>query len=363
MNYFHKVKKLFLNAGLEKEEYSKMVPIMREENLILLRVFSQLAVVMFISLFFVSYFSAGFASVNSKTYFAFAIIMLVILLCARLLLPKQQKLVMLFVYLFEIMLFVFGIYISMLHVEKPAVSAVAFLLVSPLLFYDRPVRLTFLIAIVVAVFCVIVVNVKNPDVIQSDVWNMITFGVVAVATTVFIMSIKMKALSQSRQIEFLSQTDLLTGAKNRNHYENQLVKYPQMCNNNLICVYADVNGLHEMNNNEGHQAGDKMLQEVARVMQQRFGPEDTYRIGGDEFVCFRVDGRAENISSEINLMSQELKEMNYYVSFGFAVHEVSQDEFDVYELVKEAESYMFDAKREYYSEMDNSRTNRNDQGE
>ena len=359
MHYTHKLKKLFIYAGLEKEEFKRMIPAMREENMLLLRVFSQLAVVMYILLFFASFFSVGFASVNSKTYLSFAIIMLGILLCARFLLPKHPDLVMMFVYLFEVMLFVFGIHISLLHLEKPAVSAVAFLLVSPLLFYDRPIRLTLLIAIVVAVFSVIVVFVKSPDVIQSDVWNMITFGVVAVATTVFIMSIKMKALSQSRQIEYLSQTDLLTGAKNRNHYENQLTRYPQMCNSNLICVYADVNGLHEMNNNEGHLAGDRMLQEVARVMQQWFGSEDTYRIGGDEFVCFRVDGRVENISSEIDQMSRDLAQKGYYVSFGFSAREINQDEFDMREMVKEAEGNMFEAKKEYYRKLDNNRTNRN----
>lgn len=361
MNYSHKLKKLFVYAGLEKEEYNRIIPIMREENLVLLRVFSQLAVVMFCLLYIASIFSDGFASVNSKTYLTFAGVMLFILLCARLLLPKQQNLVMLFVLMFEIMLFSFGIHISMLHLDKPAVSAVAFLLVSPLLFYDRPIKLTILIEIVVSVFCVLVIYIKNPDVIQSDVWNMITFGVVAVATTVFMMSIKMKALSQSRQIEFLSQTDLLTGAKNRNHYENQLIRYSQMCNTNLICVYADVNGLHEMNNTQGHQAGDMMLQEVARVMQQRFGSDDTFRIGGDEFVCFRVDGRLENIPAEIDQMSQELKKKNYHVSFGYAVHEMNQDElFDVYEIVKEAEGNMFDAKKEYYREMGINRTDRHD---
>ena len=358
MNYTHKIKKLFLYAGLEKDEYYKVIPRIRKENRLLLRVFSQLAVIMFVLLLIASFFSTGFASVNANTYLTFAIIMLAILICDRFLLPVQPNLVMVFVYAFEIMLYVFGIHISMLHLDKPAVSAVAFLLVSPLLFYDRPIRLTFMIAIVVAIFCVIVVHVKNPDVIQSDVWNMITFGVVAVATTVFIMSIKMRALLQSSQIEYLSQTDLLTGAKNRNHYENKLIEYPKMCTSNIICVYADVNGLHEMNNNEGHLAGDRMLQEVARVMMSRFGSEDTYRIGGDEFVCFRVDGQLEKISSEINQMNQELVKKGYYVSFGFATCEMHQEELDMQGIVKEAESQMFDTKREYYRELDNNRTNR-----
>ncbi|MCR5542954.1 MAG: hypothetical protein K6F55_02310 [Eubacterium sp.] len=97
MKYTHKIKKLFINAGLEKEEYRKMIPIISEANMLLLSVFSQLAVVMFILLFVASFFSAGFASVNTDTYLTFAIIMLGILLCARFLLPKKLGLVMVFV--------------------------------------------------------------------------------------------------------------------------------------------------------------------------------------------------------------------------------------------------------------------------
>ena len=46
------------------------------------------------------------------------------------------------------------------------------------------------------------------------------------------------------------------------------------------------------------------------------------------------------------------------MSFGFVSQEISQDEFDMYEIVKEAESNMFEAKREYYREMDNDKMNR-----
>ena len=358
MKYTHKLKKLFLYAGVEKEEYDKLIPNISEENTVLLRVFSQLAAVMFLALLIPSILSTGFASVNTPTYLTFGLIMLVILLCTKFILPKYPKYVIVFVYIFEIMLYIFGIHISMLHLDKPAVSAVAFLLVSPLLFYDRPIRLSVVLAVVVAVFCVMVIKFKDPDVIQSDVWNMITFGIVAVAATVFIMSIKIRALTQSRQIEYLSRTDLLTGIKNRNYYEGRLEEYPGMITSNLICIYADVNGLHEMNNKLGHPAGDKMLREVARILQERFGADHTYRIGGDEFVVFRVDGQPENIVAEIEEIKQELDKQSYHVSFGASSYESGQGDIDMYELVKKAESNMFDDKKEFYRLSENDRENR-----
>lgn len=358
MNYLQQLRKLFLYAGVEKEEYNALSAGIRNENLVLLSVFSQLAGIMFFLLYIVSMLSQGFATVNSTTYLACGFIMLAIMLCVRFIAPKHPALVTILVYVFEIVLYVFSIRISMLHADKPALSAVAFLLVSPLLFYDRPVRLSALLAADVAAFCVIVLCVKQPEIAENDVWNMVTFGVVAAATTVFIMSIKIRALAQSRQLEYLGQTDLLTGLKNRNYYENQLQRYPNMCKSNLICVYGDVNGLHEVNNRQGHLAGDRMLCEVAAAMRAHFGPEHTCRVGGDEFAAFRMDDQPETVAEELEQMRQELADKGYHVAFGMAAREKGQDPLDMQGLVKEAESAMFSTKREFYRQPEHNRRHR-----
>jgi diguanylate cyclase (GGDEF)-like protein len=277
------------------------------------------------------------------------------MLCAHFVLPNHPKLVTPIVYVFEVLLYVFGIHISMLHADKPAVSAVAFLLVSPLLFYDRPARLSAMIAVVVAIFCGMVICFKDPDVAVNDVWNMVTFGVVGVATTIFIMAIKIRSLSQSRQIEYLSQTDLLTQTKNRNHYESRLQDYAGMGTRNVVCVYADVNGLHETNNELGHPTGDKMLVDVAATVRQAFGDDDTYRTGGDEFVAFRVDADVEEVSRQVERIERDLEGQGYNVSFGIAAREVSEGAIDMAALVSEAESNMFASKREFYESAEHDR--------
>ena len=360
METIHELKKLFLYAGVEQEEYDELLPSIRKENTALLGVFSRIAAVIYFLLFVASFFSSsGIVSANTSTYLLSCVVTIIILVCVRYVLPKHPALVMVLVYAFESVLYLFGITLSLLHTDMPAVSAIVFLLVCPLLFYDRPIRLSGMITIVIAVFCAMTIQVKEPLIAQDDIWNAISFGIVAIATTVFTMSIKIRAISQSRQIEYLSQTDLLTGVKNRNHYENRLEGYPDLCSSTLICVYADVNGLHEMNNSAGHPAGDKMLQEVAEVMLQCFGPEHTYRIGGDEFVAFRVDGEPEALSSQIDQMSRELSQKGYNVSFGSASREkTDQDGLDIHGLVREAEQDMFVAKREFYRQSKNDRRSR-----
>jgi len=358
MIYIRKLWNLLMYAGIEKAEYDKLRPVIRKKNQELLKVFSLLGAAIFLVLFVVSAASAGFASVNSSAYLLCASGMLVILIGSLLLLPNRLPLTVLFVFLFEILLYFFGIRISLLHADKVAVSAVAFLLVSPLLFYDRPIRLSVLTISVVSVFCVIVSRFKSPDVAETDIWNMITFGGVAILTTVFMMSIKVHALHKSEQVEQLSQTDLLTGVKNRNHYESRLMQYPGLSSSNLICVYADANGLHEMNNREGHSAGDRMLCEVAAALQKHFGTEHTYRVGGDEFVAFRTDGHLDSLSSEIAQIKQELKQKGYHVSIGVATRRKADSPMHMHEIVNEAESNMFNDKREFYSRSEHNRRSR-----
>ncbi len=358
MRSIHELWKLLLYAGVEKDEYRELLPNIHEENRVLLNRFSLLAAVMFFALSAATLLSRGFTVVNLTTYLLCGVEMLAILFCSRFVLSKYPALVMVLVYVFEITLYVFGIHISMLHADKPAVSAVAFLLVSPLLFYDRPIRLSALIAVVVVAFCGAVIRFKAPDVAESDVWNMVTFGIVAVATTVFMMSIKIRTLAQSRQIEYMSQTDLLTGVKNRNYYESRLREYPKASSSSLCCIYADANGLHEMNNKHGHAAGDKMLCEVAEAIQRRFGEEDTYRIGGDEFIAFRTDGQQEDLALEVDQLRRSLSQKGYHVSFGIAMCEKAEDIIDMRDLVNEAEANMFADKREFYIRSENDRRSR-----
>lgn len=358
MTNVRKLLNLFLYAGVEREEYQKLLPRIRKENLALLSMFSMLAAVMFFLLYIASMLAQGFTTTNTATYMLCGIEMIVILFCARFILPDRPALTTPLVYVFEVMLYLFGIHVSMLHADNPAVSAVAFLLVTPLLFYDRPVRLCALIAVVVAAFSGMAIKFKAPDVAQTDIWNLITFGIVAVASTVFMMSIKIRALAQSRQITYLSQTDLLTGANNRNHYEKRLQEYPQECSSNLVCVYADVNGLHEMNYREGHSEGDKMLREVAEAMQRYFGREHTYRIGGDEFVGFKVDAQPQSVRLDVEQLRRALTEQGYHVSFGIAVRQKAQGEPNMRDIVNEAEIDMFDDKREFYRRSENDRRGR-----
>lgn len=146
--------------------------------------------------------------------------------------------------------------------------------------------------------------------------------------------------------EKIATTDLLTNLKNRNAYEQILAQYEAKLPDCLSCIYADANGLHELNNSQGHAAGDKMLQTVASALVECFGQEAVYRIGGDEFLVFAeldIAAAADKAAAAKEKVSGE----GYHVSVGTASRE---EHSEVAGLVKAAEQRMYEDKKRYYME-------------
>lgn len=80
----------------------------------------------------------------------------------------------------------------------------------------------------------------------------------------------------------LAYIDYLTNIYNRNALERDLVKLQE---NESICYFiADLNDLKIVNDTIGHSAGDKLLQNFARLLTEAVGEDGrAYRQGGDEF--------------------------------------------------------------------------------
>lgn len=91
----------------------------------------------------------------------------------------------------------------------------------------------------------------------------------------------------SRQIEFLSYRDALTGLYNRRYMEVILRRLEAPENLPVSVVVGDINGLKITNDVFGHKAGDTLLRTVARLLLEFCGADSlTARWGGDEFVIF-----------------------------------------------------------------------------
>lgn len=162
-------------------------------------------------------------------------------------------------------------------------------------------------------------------------------------------------LSTFNAVKEQGENDALTGMHNRNKYEADVLTICTKYKNSLACLYIDANGLHELNNAEGHGSGDAMLKAVARQICSRFGTEYTYRIGGDEFLAFVPDVPRQRVEELRRQLVQALEEENYHISAGV---QWETDVESVAALVKAAEQKMYAEKWAYYSRTETDQRKR-----
>ncbi|MGN0642395.1 MAG: GGDEF domain-containing protein [Huintestinicola sp.] len=341
-----RIRKLILNAGLTDDEYKSIKADIMESNMQNITIFSVVAFVFLIAMFIMTFAIDGIVR-NRWLYFIAAVIVAFSFVFSGVVFKKSHTAVTVSMYIFIGVIFAFGIILGAVkNTDQLAVSFIAILLTGPMLFTDRPVRMIPVIYISVGAFILTAIQCKSGDSLLGDIVDSVVFGTISAIISTYMMNVKCKKHLYEKRAVMLSETDLLTGLRNRNSYERNISSYPDKYQKDIACVYADVNGLHEMNNAKGHEAGDKMLKFVADSISKRFGVQHTYRIGGDEFVAFAIDSGDDTKKITDDIIS-EVKSEGYNVSIGYAVGEKGSD---MDELIKAAETKMFDAKKIFYAE-------------
>lgn len=111
-----------------------------------------------------------------------------------------------------------------------------------------------------------------PDCSEANPWAVVLIG--------FDLSLDLIA----KNMKEIYRQDSLTGLLNRNAYDSDVEQLRSADIGAVVCVYADMIGLHEVNNHLGHKQGNRMLCAFADAARAFFGDDRLYRIGGDEFV-------------------------------------------------------------------------------
>ena len=158
-------------------------------------------------------------------------------------------------------------------------------------------------------------------------------------------SLAVNNISLYQSLRKMGIIDSLTGLLNRNCFERTIENLDKNEYRNVACVYIDANGLHNINNRFGHEAGDNMLKAVAQALQSKFGSDKTYRIGGDEFVAFTFGDSEKQIEENIESIKNDIEKQGYSISYGVSFSEVSTN---AERFIKQAERNMLDNKYSYY---------------
>ncbi len=176
----------------------------------------------------------------------------------------------------------------------------------------------------------------------------------SIITSLFIAIHKNKHIR--KQLQRRASIDPLTGLSNRDFFQIILARTMSQAKSGrdrFALIFLDLNHFKRINDNHGHQVGDKVLIEVAARLKQTFHKNGKLaRLSGDEFVVI-IEG-VEKSSTVIDDILRQLitrmeqaihvKNHRFYLSASIGVAYFPDDAGSASELVRHADIAMYQAK-------------------
>ncbi len=342
-----KLKNYILYGGATAEEFYRCLPEIRKSSR------KRLITLLWITIFFLLIVMgiSRFAPVSQGSFLLYAgalVLVIMLLFGTARLQDGDDHALTLYISTYTVLLYMIGLCIAMLSERNvPSVTFIAFLLTVPVLFVQSPLRNITYTVMFDALFIIIVHFLKSGDAAMLDLINGVIFGSISCIVSTVIMCTRIDNFVVRDRLAYIASTDQTTKLKNRTAYALHHTEYPAKCRQTLTCVYVDINGLHEVNNTQGHQAGDKMLAFIASEFRRQFGDQDAYRMGGDEYLAMIPDVDAAHLQHKVQAFKRTIEAAHYHAAIGHATMPVKGIIVD--ELMQAAEQKMYADKEAYYA--------------
>ena len=165
---------------------------------------------------------------------------------------------------------------------------------------------------------------------------------------------KQQLADQTEQLRRMSYEDRLTGLYNQNRFNELRGQELLGRGGGIGVVCLDLNGLKDVNDRQGHTAGDAMLCGAAEQMRQIF-PDRVYRTGGDEFVVVEDLREEAAFRHAVETLRQGMRQAGISCSVGVSWR---TNPGNIGQQYDEADQRMYEEKRSYYSMQTHDRRTR-----
>jgi diguanylate cyclase (GGDEF)-like protein len=189
--------------------------------------------------------------------------------------------------------------------------------------------------------------------------------------SVFDAHLASRAAKHAESLQHLAYHDSLTSLPNRGFFSKLLnhgISQAQRHKKTLAVLFIDLDRFKYINDTLGHEAGDALLQEVARRLKDALRESDTVaRLGGDEFVVLVEDVSDKNTMAVVahKILSALVRPFvtlgqEFHVTASIGISFYPSDGPDERSLMKNADIAMYRAKEEgknnfqFYSEAMNT---------
>lgn len=162
---------------------------------------------------------------------------------------------------------------------------------------------------------------------------------------------------ENQRLAKLAQRDPLTQAYNRRTMDELFPKIAEDCrtkNKSISALMLDVDHFKQFNDNYGHQIGDEVLKQIARVIQSHIRENDILvRYGGEEFFVIMPNcgqRQATEVAERIRTALGKEMSLDYPVTASFGISTISIHDSELHEsevlakLIVESDRALYHAK-------------------
>ena len=211
-------------------------------------------------------------------------------------------------------------------------------------------------------------EIRSNQTLVGFIWavNVDTEKTIQIKKTLELSTFLLAAVIENYQLisylEVKSSIDGLTQVSNRNAMNERVAKLVSgavKLPSSMGVAFADLNGLKTVNDDEGHDSGDRMLARAGSLLKLGFGDYEIYRAGGDEFVIICPDiteAKLERLEQQFRLLAESTPDVSFAIGSVYA-----EGEYDIRRMMHLADERMYRDKQEYYRlhpEKDRRRQNR-----
>jgi len=159
-----------------------------------------------------------------------------------------------------------------------------------------------------------------------------------------------------KRFEYQAYHDKLTGLPNRKYFAEKFEELKEIADNsgsNIGVIFIDIDKFKAINDNFGHDIGDKVLKNIASRIENSLKEKDLKaRMGGDEFLIAlsNLKSKADIIRVAERLIEDikkplvvEEKNISINISAGISIYPDDSEELEI--LMRNADSAMYKAKK------------------
>ena len=199
---------------------------------------------------------------------------------------------------------------------------------------------------------IIIISLINENIQLA--YTMVTVGNYAGFFLVVIGFLSLTLINEHKKLALLATEDALTGMNNRRGLQVMLDLIVPQANRESKClsvITIDIDFFKKINDTYGHDGGDRVLQEFAKLIKKAHrGSDVSCRFGGEEFVLVLPDTNKEGadlMAEKLRSKTEEYdidienKKINITASFGVATR---CSNIDIDAMMKDADKALYSAK-------------------